>query len=120
MRAPINKLFAASKRFTPTTNIFEMAELAKGVLSCCNNMGEGWLLTAEMVELIEGGTPNIVCCSPFACLPNHVVGQGNDPGAAHASYPESNIVAVDYDPGCLRGQPAQPHQAHDQRGQGEL
>ncbi len=99
MRAPINKLFAASKRFTPTTNIFEMAELAKGVLSCCNNMGEGWLLTAEMVELIEGGTPNIVCCSPFACLPNHVVGKATIK-EIRRQHPKSNIVAVDYDPGA--------------------
>ena len=39
-------------------------------------MGEGWLLTAEMLELIHSGTPNIVCAQPFGCLPNHIVGKG--------------------------------------------
>jgi predicted nucleotide-binding protein (sugar kinase/HSP70/actin superfamily) len=62
-------------------------------------MGEGWLLTAEMVELIEMGTPNIVCASPFACLPNHVVGKSVIK-RLRQMHPESNIVAVDYDPGA--------------------
>ena len=62
-------------------------------------MGEGWLLTAEMIELIETGTPNIVCASPFACLPNHVVGKSVIKRLRQL-HPESNIVAVDYDPGA--------------------
>ena len=62
-------------------------------------MGEGWLLTAEMCDLIETGTPNIVCCSPFACLPNHVVGKSVIK-RLRQMHPESNIVAVDYDPGA--------------------
>ena len=69
------------------------------MLSLCNTMGEGWLLTAEMVELIELGTPNIVCASPFACLPNHVVGKSVIK-RLRQMHPESNIVAVDYDPGA--------------------
>ena len=69
------------------------------MLSLCNTMGEGWLLTAEMLELVETGTPNIVCCSPFACLPNHVVGKSVIK-RIRQMYPESNIVAVDYDPGA--------------------
>jgi hypothetical protein len=62
-------------------------------------MGEGWLLTAEMIDLIELGTPNIVCASPFACLPNHVVGKSVIK-RLRQMHPESNIVAVDYDPGA--------------------
>ena len=64
-----------------------------------NNMGEGWLLTAEMIELIESGTPNIVCCSPFACLPNHVVGKAVIK-ELRRQHPDTNIFAVDYDPGA--------------------
>ena len=52
-----------------------MADKARTVLSVCNNMGEGWLLTAEMLDLIDHGAPNIICTQPFACLPNHVVGK---------------------------------------------
>ena len=62
-------------------------------------MGEGWLLTAEMVELIVSGAPNVVCTQPFACLPNHVVGKAVIK-ELRRRYPESNIVAVDYDPGA--------------------
>ena len=62
-------------------------------------MGEGWLLTAEMVELIRTGAPNVVCAQPFACLPNHVVGKAVIK-ELRRQYPQSNIVAVDYDPGA--------------------
>ena len=62
-------------------------------------MGEGWLLTGEMVELINEGAPNIVCTQPFACLPNHVVGKAVIK-EMRRRYPQSNIVAVDYDPGA--------------------
>nr|WP_314639174.1 acyl-CoA dehydratase activase-related protein [uncultured Olsenella sp.] len=99
MRAPINRMLERSERFEPYIDIFELAAKAKQVLSLCNTMGEGWLLTAEMVDLIESGTPNIVCASPFACLPNHVVGKSVIK-RLRQMHPESNIVAVDYDPGA--------------------
>ena len=62
-------------------------------------MGEGWLLTAEMVELVENGVNNIVCTQPFGCLPNHIVGKGMM-RAIKEKNPQANIVAVDYDPGA--------------------
>jgi predicted nucleotide-binding protein (sugar kinase/HSP70/actin superfamily) len=99
LREPINKMLAASTRFEPYTQIFELGKKAEEVLSLCNTMGEGWLLTAEMIELIETGTPNIVCASPFACLPNHVVGKSVIKRLRQL-HPTSNIVAVDYDPGA--------------------
>ena len=99
MRGPINKMLEASSRFEPYPEIDELAHKAEQVLSLCNTMGEGWLLTAEMCDLIETGTPNIVCCSPFACLPNHVVGKAVIK-RLREMHPESNIVAVDYDPGA--------------------
>ena len=99
MRAPINKMLERSERFEPYGSIYELGEKAEKVLSLCNTMGEGWLLTAEMIDLIELGTPNIVCASPFACLPNHVVGKSVIK-RLRQMHPESNIVAVDYDPGA--------------------
>ena len=98
-REPINKMLEKSTRFEPYPSVYELAEKAGQVLSLCNTMGEGWLLTAEMCDLIETGTPNIVCCSPFACLPNHVVGKAVIK-RLRQMHPESNIVAVDYDPGA--------------------
>jgi predicted nucleotide-binding protein (sugar kinase/HSP70/actin superfamily) len=99
LRQPMNKALAVSERFEPAASIYQLAEYAEGFLSLCNSMGEGWLLTAEMVELIHGGVPNIVCAQPFACLPNHVTGKGVIK-ALRSIDQRSNIVAVDYDPGA--------------------
>ena len=99
LREPVRKALEASDRFEPPTDIYELAEYASEILSLCNSMGEGWLLTAEMVELIKTGAPNVVCTQPFACLPNHVVGKAVIK-ELRRRYPESNIVAVDYDPGA--------------------
>jgi predicted nucleotide-binding protein (sugar kinase/HSP70/actin superfamily) len=99
MRRPLIKALRRSRRFEPPATIYQLADFAKGLLSLCNSMGEGWLLTAEMIELIHTGTPNIVCTQPFACLPNHVTGKGVIKELRRLN-PESNIVAVDYDPGA--------------------
>ena len=99
MRKPALEALEKSRRFEPPMPIEKVAELAKPFLSIGNQYGEGWFLTGEMVELILSGTPNIVCIQPFACLPNHVVGKGVIK-ALRKAYPQSNIVAVDYDPGA--------------------
>ena len=75
--------------------------MAAEYLGAGNKMGEGWLLTAEMLELIEDGTNNIVCTQPFGCLPNHIVGKGMI-RRIKDDHPQSNIVAIDYDPGATR------------------
>ena len=99
LRLPVTKALEKSQRFEPPANIYEVAEYAQEILSLCNSMGEGWLLTGEMVELIHSGAPNIVCAQPFACLPNHVVGKATIK-ELRRRYPGTNIVAVDYDPGA--------------------
>ncbi|MBR3838986.1 MAG: 2-hydroxyacyl-CoA dehydratase [Clostridia bacterium] len=98
-RKPLRKYLSKSKRFSPPSSIYELAELAESVLSLSNNTGEGWFLTAEMLELIHSGASNIVCMQPFACLPNHVTGKGMIK-ELRRQYPKANIVAVDYDPGA--------------------
>ncbi len=79
----------------------ELHSYIKGYLGDGNKMGEGWLLTAEMLELIHTGVPNIVCTQPFGCLPNHIVGKGMI-RKLKDDYPWSNIVAIDYDPGATK------------------
>jgi len=88
-----------SKRFEPPTRIDRLAEMAEPIVSIGNQTGEGWFLTAEMVELIHSGASNIVCTQPFACLPNHVTGKGIIKELKRL-YPLANIVAIDYDPGA--------------------
>ncbi|MCM1305362.1 MAG: 2-hydroxyacyl-CoA dehydratase [Lachnospiraceae bacterium] len=99
LRGAAVKEFQASRHFTPPTPIREIVEFAKPIVSIGNQTGEGWFLTGEMVELIHDDVPNIVCTQPFGCLPNHVVGKGVIK-ALRKAYPESNIVAIDYDPGA--------------------
>ena len=88
-----------SKRFVPPAFIKETAEKAQEVISIGNQCGEGWLLTGEMVDMIDNGVTNIVCLQPFACLPNHVMGKGMLK-AMRKRNPEANIAAIDFDPGA--------------------
>ena len=85
-----------SGRFRAPGDFDELHHYIKGYLGDGNKMGEGWLLTAEMLELIHTGVPNIVCTQPFGCLPNHIVGKGMI-RKLKDDYPWSNIVAIDYD-----------------------
>lgn len=98
-RKPVCKALEASKRFDAPVSIKQLSEYAKPFVSTGNQTGEGWFLTAEMIELIHSNVPNIVCTQPFGCLPNHVVGKGVIKQLRKA-FPEANIVAVDYDPGA--------------------
>ncbi|MBO5165719.1 MAG: 2-hydroxyacyl-CoA dehydratase [Lachnospiraceae bacterium] len=99
LRGAAAKEFKKSKHFDPPAHIRDLVEYAKPIVSIGNQTGEGWFLTGEMIELIHSGVPNIVCCQPFACLPNHVVGKGVIK-ELRKQYPASNIVAIDYDPGA--------------------
>ena len=79
----------------------ELVKQADGVISTGTKMGEGWLLTAEMVELVRTGYENIVCAQPFGCLPNHICGKGVI-NRIRELYPMANITPIDYDPGATR------------------
>ena len=79
----------------------ELMKKPEGIISLGAKMGEGWLLTAEMIELVEGGYGNIVCAQPFGCLPNHIVGKGMI-NKIRALHPDANITPVDYDPSATR------------------
>ncbi len=90
-----------SRRFRAPSTFEDLHRLIQGYLGDGNKMGEGWLLTAEMLELIHSGVPNIVCTQPFGCLPNHIVGKGMI-RRLKDDYPYSNIVAIDYDPSATQ------------------
>ncbi len=90
-----------TNRFTVPSSYAHLKQLIHGVIGYGCKMGEGWLLTAEMMELIENGYPNIICAQPFGCLPNHIVGKGMIRNLKNL-YPRSNIVPIDYDPGATQ------------------
>ena len=85
--------------FRPMTPFRHTLELTKGYIGHGTKMGEGWLLSAEMLELADSGVMNIVCTQPFGCLPNHICGKGMMKPIKEA-IPEANIVAIDYDAGA--------------------
>ena len=89
-------LLQADGRFEAPTPFDHTITLAEGYLGLGAKMGEGWLLTSEMIELIESGCKNIVCTQPFGCLPNHIVGKGMMKPIKERN-PDVNIVAIDYD-----------------------
>ena len=99
LRKTANEALAESRHFTPAADIRDLAKMAEPIVSPGNQTGEGWFLTGEMMELIHGGVPNIVCIQPFGCLPNHIVGKGVIK-EVRREHPEANIVAIDYDPGA--------------------
>ena len=92
-------LEGSKKGYLPPCNIEELAEMVEDILSTGNQTGEGWILTAEMLEFMNHGIQNIICLQPFACLPNHVVGKGVIKTIRN-KYPEANISPIDYDPGA--------------------
>ncbi len=85
--------------FRPYTPFDKTVSLSEGYISHGVKMGEGWLLTAEMIELYESGVSNIVCTQPFGCLPNHICGKGMMKPIKKKN-PSINIIAIDYDTGA--------------------
>ena len=88
-----------SNRFHPPASIYALAKGVDGIVQLGNVTGEGWFLTAEMMELIRDGVDAIACIQPFACLPNHVTGKGMI-RELRRRHPEVTVSAIDYDPGA--------------------
>ena len=99
LRLPLRFVLARSRRFSPPLPFRKLREQVNGVVSLGQQTGEGWLLTAEMMELLHGRIRNILCMQPFGCLPNHITGKGVIKELKRR-FPEANIAAVDYDPGA--------------------
>lgn len=100
-RGKVRKILSESKRFSGMGTIAHLVEKVKNIVSTCNHTGEGWLLTAEMVEMLESDSPNIICVQPFGCLPNHITGKGVMKELRNR-YENANIAAIDYDPGTTQ------------------
>ncbi|MBQ7355360.1 MAG: 2-hydroxyacyl-CoA dehydratase [Clostridia bacterium] len=95
------RIIEKNSSFSPMTPFDHTRTLTKGYIGLGAKKGEGWLLTAEMLELIEQGVHNIVCTQPFGCLPNHIMGKGMMKPIKE-NHPGVNIVAIDYDPGATK------------------
>ncbi|HET7839170.1 MAG TPA: hypothetical protein VFL04_05380, partial [Rectinemataceae bacterium] len=98
-RSPLRRALESSARFEAPARLAELARGVDGIVQLGNCTGEGWFLTAEMVELIRAGADGIVCLQPFACLPNHVTGKGMLK-ELRRRHPEVPIAPIDFDPGA--------------------
>ncbi len=97
LRYPIYRMLSKQKeKFGAPVPFKKLTQKVKGMVSLGQQAGEGWLLTAEMVELIEDSVKNILCVQPFGCLPNHITGRGVLKELKRR-FPEAHITAVDYD-----------------------
>ena len=97
-RRQMKRYLRKSRRFEAPASIYDLMKGVDDIVQLGNQTGEGWFLTAEMVELIHQGAPSIACVQPFACLPNHVTGKGMIK-ELRRRFPDANISAIDYDPG---------------------
>lgn len=88
-------VFRAPARFEDT------CRAAADYIGYGTKMGEGWLLPAEMAELLHSGVENIVVVQPFGCLPNHIIGKGMMKPMKEKN-PGANIIAIDYDAGASK------------------
>ena len=95
------RMYRENSSFVPPTDFEKTRAAIDGYISEGVQMGEGWLLTAEMLELIESGVKNVICTQPFGCLPNHIVGKGMMK-FIREHHPNVNLVAIDYDSSASR------------------
>lgn len=100
-QADVNRIIREEGTFDPPIEFDEARKRVEELIGLGVKMGEGWLLTAEMLSLINDGIRNIVCTQPFGCLPNHICGKGMMKPLKE-KFPDVNIVAVDYDPGATK------------------
>lgn len=97
MRAALEK-HPEGHLLLPVSRISHLSDRVNEVISTGNTAGEGWLLTADMLKLVDCGAKNVLCLQPFGCLPNHITGKGVIRELKRIR-PRSNIMAIDYDPG---------------------
>ena len=82
--------------FTALPPCRELKRLAARYSATDCAMGSGWLLSAEIAAWVHAGYPKVLAALPFACLPGHIYGRGQD-AALQRKLPGSMIVGVDYD-----------------------
>ena len=107
-QADIIKMMKKDGHFRPPMPFDEVRKKSHAIIGQGVKMGEGWLLPAEMVELISEGVTNIVCTQPFG-EPHR--GQGHDPknprGVPAGEYRRGGLR-----PGRVQDQSGKPNQTH--------
>ena len=95
----IDRIMQRFRFYRKPFNLKELAEITSEVVSLANQFGEGWLLTAEMIAMLNEGTGNIVCLQPFGCISNHITGKGLE-RKLKEMFPHLNLLSLDMDAGA--------------------
>lgn len=85
--------------YRPSHDLRSLAHKSERVVSLANQYGEGWLLTAEMIGMLEDGVGNIVSIQPFGCISNHITSRGVEKSLKKL-YPQLNLLSIDMDAGA--------------------
>ncbi|MGD9568956.1 MAG: 2-hydroxyglutaryl-CoA dehydratase [Sedimentibacter sp.] len=101
LESALIKSMSQYEGFVAPTGFKHIKTLGEKVIGLGTKMGEGWLLPAEIMELIQIGYENIICTQPFGCLPNHIIGKGII-SKVKRIHENANIVSIDYDPGATK------------------
>jgi len=94
----IDQLMQQFRFYQRSFNLKKLAQISEQVVSLANQAGEGWLLTADMIDMLEQGIFHIVCVQPFGCISNHITGKGVE-RAVKEMFPRLNLLSLDMDAG---------------------
>lgn len=82
--------------FKADADFYELKGLAGQILSDGYNIGDGWLIAGEVMDLIGQGYDHILILHPFGCLVSHVGGRGIVK-KIKALHPEVKLQTIEYD-----------------------
>ncbi|MBR4670371.1 MAG: hypothetical protein IKO84_07210 [Butyrivibrio sp.] len=82
--------------FIADGSFYEMKEKANELLSEYYNIGDGWLVLAEVIDMLQKGYDKILIVHPFGCLVSHVAERGILK-KLRQMYPKANINTIEYD-----------------------
>lgn len=82
--------------FMSDASFSTLQEYTQPIISKGCNIGDGWLIAGEIVDLIKQGYDHILVVHPFGCLVSHICERGIM-RELHNLYPNVNIQTIEYD-----------------------
>ena len=78
-------------------SIKEIARNTYGLIDPTYQIGEGWLMPGEIIQMAKMGIHSFVILNPFGCMPNHITGRGMIK-TLKKLFPHIQILSLDFDP----------------------
>ncbi|TFG64746.1 MAG: CoA activase [Spirochaetales bacterium] len=97
IKAKVGKILSLFRFPYSTASIRDLVRNIEGLIDISYIVGEGWLMPAEIIQMIKDGVTSFVIVQPFGCLPNHITGRGMIKAIKNI-YPQVRIISLDYEP----------------------